>query len=238
MTPPSDIHWKRIAVEAVAIVGSILLAFWIDAWWEERQERVEEVEIIDRFIADVREDLEDVSRIQSLLPRKKASLQSIYVTLESSEERPVDMAGFLANIVSSTTQGWNQKRARRMTFNETLSSGKFSLIRDMSIRAAISDYYEFEANERARAEERETGYPDMSYQLVPRATEFGLATGLSDEQLEHLVDRVINSSLRDHVIGEINFTQFLTEQYSSWKNRCLKLIDDLESYRSTIERRL
>jgi len=29
----------RYAAEAAAIVASILLAFTIDAWWEERQER-------------------------------------------------------------------------------------------------------------------------------------------------------------------------------------------------------
>lgn len=36
MTEPRNIPWKRIAVEAAAIVASILLAFAIDAWWEER----------------------------------------------------------------------------------------------------------------------------------------------------------------------------------------------------------
>ena len=41
-----DIPWKRISVEAAAIVASILLAFAIDAWWDERQERIEETEIL------------------------------------------------------------------------------------------------------------------------------------------------------------------------------------------------
>jgi hypothetical protein len=35
MTETQEIPWKRLAVEAVAIVGSILLAFAIDAWWED-----------------------------------------------------------------------------------------------------------------------------------------------------------------------------------------------------------
>ena len=41
-----DIPLKRIAVEAVVIVTSILLAFAIDAWWDERQERIEETEVL------------------------------------------------------------------------------------------------------------------------------------------------------------------------------------------------
>ena len=36
MTGPRIIPWKRIGVEAAAIVVSILLAFAIDAWWAER----------------------------------------------------------------------------------------------------------------------------------------------------------------------------------------------------------
>ena len=41
-----QIPWLRVLVEGVVIVGSILLAFGIDAWWDARQERVEEAEIL------------------------------------------------------------------------------------------------------------------------------------------------------------------------------------------------
>jgi hypothetical protein len=46
MADSQTIQWRRIAVESVAIVLSILLAFAIDAWWEERQERTAEAEIL------------------------------------------------------------------------------------------------------------------------------------------------------------------------------------------------
>lgn len=38
MAEPRIIPWKRIGVEAAAIVASILLAFAIDAWWDARVE--------------------------------------------------------------------------------------------------------------------------------------------------------------------------------------------------------
>ncbi len=41
-----QIPWLRVFVEGVVIVASILLAFGIQAWWEETQERVEEQEIL------------------------------------------------------------------------------------------------------------------------------------------------------------------------------------------------
>jgi len=46
MTENQNIPWKRIFVEAAAIVGSILLAFAIDAWWNDRQDREEEQVIL------------------------------------------------------------------------------------------------------------------------------------------------------------------------------------------------
>jgi len=38
-----QIPWRRVFVEGGVIVGSILLAFGIDAWWERRQEREREI---------------------------------------------------------------------------------------------------------------------------------------------------------------------------------------------------
>jgi len=36
------IPWPRVLVEGAVIVGSILLAFGIEAWWDDRGEAVEE----------------------------------------------------------------------------------------------------------------------------------------------------------------------------------------------------
>ena len=46
MTETKTIPWKRLVVEAAAIVVSILLAFGIDAWWDARNDVVEEREIL------------------------------------------------------------------------------------------------------------------------------------------------------------------------------------------------
>ncbi len=37
MTESQKIPWSRVAVEATAIVASILFAFAIDAWWADRK---------------------------------------------------------------------------------------------------------------------------------------------------------------------------------------------------------
>ncbi len=52
MTDTPSIAWKRLAIEGPVIVISILLAFAIDAWWEERIEREAEVMLLERLRAD------------------------------------------------------------------------------------------------------------------------------------------------------------------------------------------
>jgi len=46
VSQPSEKNTGRLIVEGIVIVLSILLAFAIDAWWDERQERIEEADIL------------------------------------------------------------------------------------------------------------------------------------------------------------------------------------------------
>ncbi len=55
-----EIPWKRISIEAAAIVGSILLAFSIDAWWEERHERIDETEQLARLHVEFTRNIERI----------------------------------------------------------------------------------------------------------------------------------------------------------------------------------
>ena len=51
MNQTQSIPWKRILIEAAAIVASILLAFSIDAWWEDRktdQQRRDHIAALER----------------------------------------------------------------------------------------------------------------------------------------------------------------------------------------------
>jgi hypothetical protein len=52
MTANEKIPWKRLTVEAAAIVGSILLAFAIDAWWSARQLDNEEQQTLRQLQAE------------------------------------------------------------------------------------------------------------------------------------------------------------------------------------------
>ena len=60
MSKTSEIPWNRIGIEAIAIVGSILLAFAIDAWWAERLERADEEVQLDRIRTEFSTNIERI----------------------------------------------------------------------------------------------------------------------------------------------------------------------------------
>lgn len=69
-----QIPWPRILAEGTAIVVSILLAFWIQAWWDETQQRSDESVVLQSLLDDLQEK-------KVLLERQRRNRQA---TLESA----------------------------------------------------------------------------------------------------------------------------------------------------------
>lgn len=78
MAELQELPWKRLTIEAAAIVASILLAFAIDAWWEDRQNRQEEQQVLQGLHTEFEENrtilqrhlvrhLEDMQSLERLL---------------------------------------------------------------------------------------------------------------------------------------------------------------------------
>ncbi len=126
-----DIPWNRLVIEAFVIVGSILLAFGIDAWWDERQERAEEGIALKALLEEFETNLpyfrlthefhvqaaEDTSDLLDLL--LAAPLDSLVKALDSQ------LASLIATITRETATG---------TVNTLLASGKIDLIQNQELQ--------------------------------------------------------------------------------------------------------
>ena len=55
MTDMQNLPWKRLSLEAAAIVASILLAFWIDAGWDQREDAARERIVLETLLSDLQE---------------------------------------------------------------------------------------------------------------------------------------------------------------------------------------
>jgi len=80
MTDRQDLAWNRILVEATAIVASILLAFAIDAWWQDRTERIVEVQYLHALHEDLLTSLSILDRREASQRRQVEYLEALLST--------------------------------------------------------------------------------------------------------------------------------------------------------------
>ena len=231
----SRLNWPYAVGELFIVVAGVLIALAVDQWNSDRLDRVAEIEIVDQLLSDLREDAIQISRGLRILGEKLDLLLQVAPVLEGVNPRPSDSTQFLSHVILSTGYGWNQARARRTTLDDLLGSGRLGLVRGAAVRARIADYYAFELNLNARISERETEYPSLAFRLVPRSMADELETDLTEAQERRYVERVLDSELGDHVVSEINFARFVAGRFVRWQEECLELIDELETYRTSLQ---
>jgi len=138
MTNTNNIQWKRTAAEGVAIVISILLAFWIDTWWEDRKDaRLEAV-----YLLELQEDFEqNKSRLEDEAAAFEVIARSMLVLQEQSALEPPSMSvselneNFSQIIIMSTFYPINR------AYTNMTGSGELKLIRSRPLKNALAEYY-------------------------------------------------------------------------------------------------
>ena len=128
-----------LAVEAVAIVLSILLAFSIDAWWSAHKERQKGNE----YAARIENELEGMRNLLHIhlraSDRKIAAGESVgeFFSGANRDFSPVLLINSLYNMGRDTFDTFDTT-----TFDDLISSGQFVLIGDAEFRAAIRLAYQ------------------------------------------------------------------------------------------------
>jgi hypothetical protein len=102
-------NWGRLTLEVVAIVSSILLAFAIDAWWQELQEQRFEDEVIQALTDEYEANRRVLSFIRDVnlkMRRATASLISAsHRGVSASDEFSIDETVHWARIPPTTDLG-------------------------------------------------------------------------------------------------------------------------------------
>lgn len=135
MTATQNIPWARLAVEATAIVASILLAFAIDAWWSDRE--------IDQWqTAQLRALRDEFSANLELLDIIVQTHDSTARSLESLIVQIRDTNGAIQVTVSDAALvalvAWRTSDISTGTLDSLLSSGKLAEIDNSDIRQSLA----------------------------------------------------------------------------------------------------
>jgi hypothetical protein len=139
MADTQEIPWKRIAVEASAIVASILLAFAIDAWWSARQLHLDEQHILRQL------DAEFETNANLLAVRRRdhvVILESIELVLSLTGpaiEKAAAESPEVRAAVDRMTRWWTYDPQMGVLSGLT-QSGRLSIISSDSLRNALASW--------------------------------------------------------------------------------------------------
>jgi hypothetical protein len=137
LSDKQTIQWKRISVEAIAIVASILLAFAIDAWWAEQAEERDELESLSLIHRDLLETEEQLRDYIAYAQSAAQSAVNAYVAL--SRPGPYDRDYIKTELFRVDRR---TVRIPRAAYQDLLSTGNLRIIEDRLLRDSIIRFYE------------------------------------------------------------------------------------------------
>jgi len=138
MTNTNNIQWKRTAAEGVAIVVSILQAFWIDTWWEDRKEA--RLEVV--YLIELKEDFEQNKiRLQDEIAEIEETARSMSVLQEQSALDSPSMSVSELNENFSLIINMSTFYPVNRAYANLTGSGDLKLIRSRPLQNALAEYY-------------------------------------------------------------------------------------------------
>lgn len=129
---------KRLVAEAVVVVGSILLAFAIDAAWDARQESREALELL----RGLEEELETNDQVLAAsLEASRAGREQLatFLALSPVEASQVSQQDAMTTVYLPHVRDWSEALSTGF-LDATISSGKLSLIRSPEVRASLARF--------------------------------------------------------------------------------------------------
>ena len=131
----SKIHWVRVLVEGVVIVGSILLAFGIEAWWEERVEDDLEQRHLVALLAEFEQNGQVLLQAREVYESRY--MEAIQL-LQLMERNPTEIDGAEFD---ELLRGLMFKRSFHLesgAYDGLIASGELALIRDEKLRGRLA----------------------------------------------------------------------------------------------------
>ena len=137
-------NWFTVALEILIVVVGIYAGLQADAWMSTQQDHALEIEYLERLVADMEESIAAQRNNIQTLDDEVAAIDYVAQIQRSGTFDGVDEERLIKGLNSV---GWVAPLTTNMiTIRELQSTGKISLIRDVSIRMAIGQFERSYAN--------------------------------------------------------------------------------------------
>lgn len=137
MSDRTERYWRRHVWEGVAIVTSILLAFAIEAAWDESKERAEETKVLVALRSDFEESLRAVDVTLEYYREDRAAVA--HAMAATREEifamTPTEASAVVLGFANPVT--FDPEMA---TIKAMVSTGSIGLLRDSELRRQVSQF--------------------------------------------------------------------------------------------------
>jgi len=135
MSENQNIPWKRIAVEAAAIVASILLAFAIDTWWDNRNETILERELLAVLQIEFKQNVNLLRDASDSYETQYLDARNLLAYLDGTSDS--SNSAELERLVRSL---WEAKSVHLETgaYDAAAASGDLRLISDNELRSHLA----------------------------------------------------------------------------------------------------
>jgi hypothetical protein len=131
-------NWFAVGLELIVVVVGIVIGLQADAWMSVKRDRALEVEYFERLVSDMEESVLAQQANIETFDDGTASIDYIAQLQRAGTFEGVDEERLIQGLNSV---GWVAPPATNMvTVRELQSTGNISLIRDVSVRAAIGQF--------------------------------------------------------------------------------------------------
>ncbi len=136
-------YLKYAIGEIVLVVLGILIALQINNLNEKRKDREVEISILQNIILDLDSDISELEFIKNQTSSQADTLNANYSALLDGSifKNPNRLSDFFKQLWA--TSNINFFEVNSSVYDENLSSGKFTLVQNDSLRQKISEYYRF-----------------------------------------------------------------------------------------------
>ena len=228
MTETQSIAWKRLAIEATVIVVSILLAFAIDAWWEERGERKAEVVLLERLRADYVEIHTALLSVEKE-HREARDACMFFMNMAVSESLPataevdrmvavVFLASRTFNPGSGAVASFHSSEGARLIRNQSLAD------KLLAWSGLVEELQEEEANLQKGVAERWTPYIASRVNVGPYVATFG-------DFMQGIPSHISTPTTREPLAVDNEFINHVLDRFK-WQQLALR---DIEPVHTAVE---
>lgn len=229
MAESTSIPWKRLTTEGAAIVVSILLAFAIQAWWEDRNDRQAERWLLDRLQADFTEIRSDLAVVRE---DHQVTFDATIALLElPASDRPIALTTQLADRIGRVF-------LVSRTFNPGSGSVNAFLNNQMSTRVGNQPLADLLIRWSGQVEELQEEEAQMQKGVSERWTPF-LASRTEVAPILHVTNPVFSELPKEdkqlsedaEMVFDMEFRNHVVDRYK-WQLIALR---DLEPLETTVE---